>query len=54
VRIEVLVRDDQVEAVVRTIVATARTGHIGDGILWVIPIDDVTRVRTGTIGTDAL
>lgn len=54
VRIEVLVRDDQVEAVVRTIVATARTGHIGDGTLWVIPIDAVTRVRTGTIGTDAL
>ena len=53
-RIEVLVNDDQVEAVVQAIVSTARTGRIGDGKIWVLPIDTVTRVRTGTVGTDAL
>jgi nitrogen regulatory protein P-II 1 len=39
---------------VDTIVDTARTGKIGDGKVWVTPVDTVVRVRTGERGTDAL
>ena len=54
VRIEVLVDDDQVEHVVETIVESARTGKIGDGKVWVVPVESVVRVRTGERGTEAL
>jgi nitrogen regulatory protein P-II 1 len=54
VRIEVLVDDEQVESVVTTVIATARTGKIGDGKVWVTPVDSVARVRTGERGPDAL
>lgn len=54
VRIEVLVDDDQVEHVVETIVESARTGKIGDGKVWVSPVETVVRVRTGERGADAL
>ena len=47
VRLEVLVDDPDVEDVVRTIVSAARTGRIGDGKVWVTPVDLVVRVRTG-------
>lgn len=53
-RIEVLVEDDQVDAVVKAIVAGAQTGSIGDGKVWVVPVDEVTRIRTGERGADAL
>ena len=53
-RIEVLVDDAQVDDVVDAIVATAATGKIGDGKVWVIPVDSVVRVRTGERGSDAL
>jgi nitrogen regulatory protein P-II 1 len=53
-RIEVLVDDAQVDEVVDAIVATAATGKIGDGKVWVIPVDTVVRVRTGERGSDAL
>jgi len=36
------------------IVAAAQTGKIGDGKVWVVPVEDVARVRTGERGTDAL
>ena len=42
------------EKTVETIVDTARTGKIGDGKVWVTPVDTVVRVRTGERGTDAL
>ncbi len=54
VRIEVLVDDEQVDAVVEAIIAGARTGKIGDGKVWVIPVDAVVRVRTGEHGSAAL
>ncbi len=47
VRIEVLVDDLDVDDVVRTIVSSARTGRIGDGKVWVTPVETVVRVRTG-------
>jgi len=54
IRVEVLVDDAQATEVVDAIVATAATGKIGDGKVWVIPVDTVVRVRTGERGADAL
>jgi nitrogen regulatory protein P-II 1 len=54
VRVEVVVDDSQVERIVDAIVANARTGKIGDGKVWSVPIDELTRIRTGERGTDAL
>ena len=54
IRIEVLVDDAQVTEVVDTIVSTAATGKIGDGKVWVLPVETVVRVRTGERGADAL
>jgi nitrogen regulatory protein P-II 1 len=53
-RIEVLVDDDDADSVVDVIVKTAQTGRIGDGKVWVSPVDAVVRVRTGERGPDAL
>jgi nitrogen regulatory protein P-II 1 len=54
VRLEIVVDDDQVEEVTTAVVDTAGTGKIGDGKVWVLPVDDVIRVRTGERGHDAL
>ena len=54
VRLEVLVDDLDAENVINLIVGQARTGRIGDGKVWSVPVDDVVRVRTGDRGTDAL
>jgi nitrogen regulatory protein P-II 1 len=54
VRVEVLVEDDDSDDVVEVIVKSAATGKIGDGKVWVTPIDNVVRVRTGERGRDAL
>ena len=54
VRIEVLVEDDDVTGVVDVIIKSAQTGKIGDGKVWVVPVDSVTRVRTGEQGAAAL
>jgi len=54
IRVEVLVDDAQVAEVVDTIVSTAATGKIGDGKVWVLPVETVVRVRTGERGADAL
>jgi nitrogen regulatory protein P-II 1 len=54
VRIEVIVDDGLVDKVVETIVRTARTGKIGDGKVWVSPVETLVRVRTGERGTDAI
>ncbi len=47
IRIEIVIDDDDVEAIVDAIVASAATGRIGDGKVWVSPVDSVVRVRTG-------
>lgn len=54
VRIEILVDDADAADVVDVLVTAARTGSIGDGKVWTVPVDDVVRVRTGEHGVDAL
>ncbi|MFP3713556.1 P-II family nitrogen regulator [Isoptericola variabilis] len=54
VRVEILVDDDDAKAVVDVVVGAAQTGKIGDGKVWVVPVDDVARVRTGEHGVSAL
>ena len=53
-RIEVAVDDDQADDVVKAIVTAARTDSIGDGKIWVVPAEQVIRIRTGEKGSDAL
>jgi nitrogen regulatory protein P-II 1 len=54
VRLEILADDADVDVIVTTIQNAARTDKIGDGKIWVVPVDDVVRVRTGERGSDAL
>ncbi len=54
VRIEVLVEDDDADNVVDAIIKAAQTGRIGDGKVWVVPVETVVRVRTGERGSEAL
>ena len=54
VKIDVLVSDEDVAGVTEVIIRAAQTGKIGDGKVWVVPVEDVARVRTGEHGDDAL
>jgi nitrogen regulatory protein P-II 2 len=54
VKIEVAVASDRVEKVVEAIQTMARTGQIGDGKIFVLPIEHAVRIRTGETDTDAL
>jgi nitrogen regulatory protein P-II 1 len=54
VRIQCVVEDEIVAQVVDAIVAAARTGQIGDGKIFIIPVDEVIRIRTGERGKDAI
>lgn len=54
VRLEVLVDDGDAERVAQELMEHARTGQIGDGKLWIVPVDAVYRIRTGEAGTDAI
>ncbi len=54
VKIEVVLQDDQVEAAIEAIVAAARTDKIGDGKIFVSPVENALRIRTGETGPDAL
>ena len=53
-RLEILVDDEDAPRVVDGLMAAARTGKIGDGKVWVIPVDTAFRIRTGEAGSDAL
>jgi nitrogen regulatory protein P-II 1 len=53
-RVEVLVDDAQAADVIDAIQKAANTGKIGDGKIWVLPVETVVRVRTGERGADAL
>ncbi|WP_019549120.1 P-II family nitrogen regulator [Streptomyces sulphureus] len=53
-RIEVLVEDEVAEQLTEIVVEAARTGKIGDGKVWVVPVEAAVRVRTGDRGPDAL
>ena len=54
VLIEIIVRDDLVHQVIAAITETARTGRIGDGKIFVTPVEEVVRIRTGETGADAV
>ena len=54
IKLEVLVRDDQVDSVVSTIMDAAKTGQIGDGKIFVLDVKDAIRIRTGERGDDAI
>ena len=54
VRIEVLVDDRDAAPTAEAITEAARTGKIGDGKVWIVPVEAVTRIRTGEQGVDAL
>lgn len=54
IRIDVLADDADVADIVRAIVSAARTGRIGDGKVWVVPVETVVRVRTGEKDEDAI
>ncbi|MCO7194586.1 P-II family nitrogen regulator [Pseudonocardia sp. McavD-2-B] len=54
VKVEVVVDDEQADRVVQAVVDAAHTGRIGDGKVWVVPVENVVRVRTGERGSDAL
>ena len=54
VAVEIVVDDAQVDQVLETITASAATGKIGDGKIWVTPVDRLIRIRTGEEGPDAV
>jgi nitrogen regulatory protein P-II 1 len=54
VKIEVVVLDEDVAGVLSAIRMAARTGNIGDGKIFVIPVEDAMRIRTGDTGNDAI
>ncbi len=54
VKIELVVKDEDVEKVIETIMKTAQTGRVGDGKIFVIPVEEVVRIRTGERGEQAI
>ncbi|MFD1719403.1 P-II family nitrogen regulator [Georgenia deserti] len=54
VRVEIVVGDQDADAVVDAVVGAAHSGRIGDGKVWTVPVEDIVRVRTGERGSDAL
>jgi nitrogen regulatory protein PII len=53
-KLEILSTDDQLEAVIEAITAAASTGKIGDGKIFVMPVDDAIRIRTGEHGDSSI
>ena len=54
VKVEVLVNDSEADTVATALMEAARTGKIGDGKIWVVPVESVYRIRTGEAGADAI
>lgn len=54
VKFELIVDDEQVESLVELIRSTARTGEVGDGKIFIFPVEGVVRIRTGETGDDAV
>jgi nitrogen regulatory protein P-II 1 len=54
IKVEILVDDDDASRVAECVVEAARTGIIGDGKVWIMPVEGVQRVRTGEAGIDAI
>ena len=53
-KLEIITDAAQVDMIVETIVKSARTGKIGDGKIFILPVDEVIRVRTGELGKEAI
>lgn len=54
IRLDIVVETDLAETVAQVVADAARTGSIGDGKIWLTPVDRVMRIRTGELGVDAL
>jgi len=54
VRIQIVAKEDMVKDIVEALMSVAKTGHIGDGKIFVSPVDEVIRIRTGERGEEAL
>ena len=54
VKVEVVVKESDVERAIEAIVKAAKTGKIGDGKIFVLPVEEVVRIRTGERGADAI
>jgi nitrogen regulatory protein P-II 1 len=54
VKIEVVAPDEQVEAIANAIITQARTGKVGDGKIFIYPLAEVVRIRTGEKGEEAI
>ena len=54
VKVEIVVDSEIVDKVVKTIVDSVKTGKIGDGKIFVLPVDEICRIRTGEKGRDAI
>ena len=54
VKVEIVTNDDQVEQIVETIISAVNTNKIGDGKIFVLPVEEVVRVRTGEKGNEAI
>lgn len=54
IQLNIVLSDHNVEKTIKTIVEAAQTGQVGDGIIFVIPVEDVIRIRTGERGREAL
>lgn len=54
VKIDVAIADDQLDRVIEAITKAANTGKIGDGKIFVVPLEQAIRIRTGETGTDAV
>ncbi len=53
-KIEIVVEDERVDELIETLCKSANTGKIGDGKIFVLPVEEVVRIRTGEKGTDAI
>lgn len=53
-KVEIVVEDDQVDEVLEKLIAAARTGEIGDGKIFITPVEGTVRIRTGELNQDAL
>lgn len=53
-QLEIVCPDEQVEGIVATLIAAAQTGKVGDGKILVVDVEQITRIRTGETGTEAL
>lgn len=54
IKLEIVLDDPEVTSVVEAISGAAQTGKIGDGKIWVTPVDVLVRIRTGEVGSDAI